>query len=384
MPLSIPAGMTRTHVLQALADLDAGLDHPFGQPTGYELLHEGKRYPLKAVVGLACRYSLGRVLLPEEFSGGEAPGQANFVLRKLGFTIVRKGESETVQDTDAARDWTEQEVRLIVADYFAMLEAELQGGELYKKSEHRKALIPLLGGRSDGSVEFKHQNISSVLVELGLPYVEGYKPRGNYQGLLATEVESFLDQRPGFLEQLAAAPTLNPNSIQQPPSLDLSQINVDPPEKIIAPSRTGKPWLSRRGKRIDFAEKNAADRRLGKLGEEFVYDLERHRNKDAGRDDLALKVQWVAQTIGDGLGFDILSFDEADDSERMLEVKATGLGKFFPFYVTANEVRCSDDIPDKFHLFRVFNMGREPQIYILHGSLKILCQLEPILFRAVI
>ena len=60
-----------------------------------------------------------------------------------------------------------------------------------------------------------------------------------------------------------------------------------------------------------------------------------------GRDDLASRVQWVSQTIGDGLGFDILSFDEADDSRRMLEVKATGLGKFFPFYVIANEVRCS-------------------------------------------
>ncbi len=58
--------------------------------------------------------------------------------------------------------------------------------------------------------------------------------------------------------------------------------------------------------------------------------------------------------------------------------------KFFPFYVIANEVRCSDDIPDQYHLFRLFNMGREPQIYILHGSLKILCQLEPVLFRAVI
>ena len=64
--------------------------------------------------------------------------------------------------------------------------------------------------------------------------------------------------------------------------------------------------------------------------------------------------------------------------------KATGLGNFFPFYMTANEVRCSDDIPDQYHLFRVFNMGRKPQIYILHGSLKMLCQLEPILFRAVI
>ena len=214
--------------------------------------------------------------------------------------------------------------------------------------------------------------------------MRGDKPRGNYQGLLATEVESFLDQRPGFLEQLAAAPTLNPSTIKQPPSLDLSQIIVDPPEKIIAPSHINKPWLSRKGQKIDFAERDAANRKLGKLAEEFVYALERHRLLDVGRDDLALKVQWVAQSIGDGLGFDILSFDEADDSERMLEVKATGLGKFFPFYVTANEVRCSDDIPDQYHLFRVFNMGREPQIYILHGSLKILCQLEPVLFRAVI
>jgi hypothetical protein len=35
MTQSIPAGLTRSHVLQALADLDAGVDHPFGQPTGY-------------------------------------------------------------------------------------------------------------------------------------------------------------------------------------------------------------------------------------------------------------------------------------------------------------------------------------------------------------
>ena len=49
-----------------------------------------------------------------------------------------------------------------------------------------------------------------------------------------------------------------------------------------------------------------------------------------------------------------------------------------------NEVRRSDDIRDQYHLFRVFNMGREPQIFILHGSLEILCQLEPVLFRAVI
>jgi hypothetical protein len=74
MPQSIPKGLTRAAVLQALADLDAGIEHPFGSPTGYEVVHDGRRNAPKAVIGLACRSLLGRVLPPEEFSGGEAPG----------------------------------------------------------------------------------------------------------------------------------------------------------------------------------------------------------------------------------------------------------------------------------------------------------------------
>lgn len=381
MPQSIPAGLTQEHVLRTLADLDAGITHPFGQPTGYELIHDGKRYAPKAVVGLACRYSLGRLLNPEEFSGGEAPGQANFVLRKLGFVVEKKVEEEIEPKT--GKDWTEQEVGLIVTDYFDMLEAELLG-KPFKKSDHRKALAPKLLSRSEGSIEFKHQNVSGVLVELGLPYIEGYKPRGNYQALLATEVEGFLEQHPGFLDKLASAPTLNPVQGQQIISPDFDQIIEAPPEKIISPSATNKPWLSRKARKIDFAERDAANRQLGKLGEQFVYDLERYRLNAAGRDDLAQKVVWASQEIGDGLGFDILSFDEADDSERMLEIKTTGLGKFFPFLVTSNEVRCSEDIPQQYHLFRVFDFGRKPRLYILHGSLRELCQLDPVLYRAVI
>jgi len=37
MPQSIPKGLTRTAVLQALADLDTGIEHTFGSPTGYEV-----------------------------------------------------------------------------------------------------------------------------------------------------------------------------------------------------------------------------------------------------------------------------------------------------------------------------------------------------------
>jgi hypothetical protein len=123
---------------------------------------------------------------------------------------------------------------------------------------------------------------------------------------------------------------------------------------------------------------------MAKLGEEFVVQLERRRLVLAGRDDLAGKVQWVAHTIGDGLGFDVLSFDDLDESERLIEVKTTGLGKFFHFYVTINEVRCSEDMTEKFHLFRVFDFSRMPRVYILTGSLRAKCQLDPIQFRAVI
>jgi hypothetical protein len=57
------------------------------------------------------------------------------------------------------------ELDLIVADYFAMLTAEL-AGEHYSKSEQRAKLRTLIPNRSEGSVEFKHRNISAVLLAL--------------------------------------------------------------------------------------------------------------------------------------------------------------------------------------------------------------------------
>jgi hypothetical protein len=378
MPQSIPPGLTREHVLRALSDLDAGVKHSFGEPTKYELVHQGKRHAPKAVIGLACQHLTGRVLHHNEFSGGEAPGQANYVLRRLGFNVVRKGEEETVP----GEDWSESEVALIVADYFEMLRKELFG-QGYSKTRHRKALGPQLAARSKGSIEFKHANISAVLVGLGLPYIKGYKPRGNYQALLAHAVESYLAMHAKYLDMLAAAPIVSPEKAPVISFADPNQLFAPPPKRIVLPE-PGKPWLTRKPRRIDFAERDAANRHMAKLGEGFVVDLEKARLRVLKRDDLARKVQWVSQTIGDGLGFDILSFDEIDDSERLVEVKTTALGKFFPFYVTANEVRCSEDMAGQYHLYRVFDFSQAPRVYILSGSLRERCRLKPTQFLATI
>lgn len=118
------------------------------------------------------------------------------------------------------------------------------------------------------------------------------------------------------------------------------------------------------------------------MGEEFALWYERERLAAVGRDDLAAKVRWVARDIGDGLGFDILSFDAADGSEAYVEVKATGLGKYFPFLVTDLELRCSEDVGERFLLYRVFDAGRRPRLYTLRGPLGRNCELQPTLYRA--
>ena len=98
-------------------------------------------------------------------------------------------------------------------------------------------------------------------------------------GILATAVEGFLDRHPGFLGQLVAAPTLNPAQVRPLVSPDLDRIIEAPPEAV-APTSTSRPWLSLKVRMIDFAELDAANRRLGKLGEQFVFDLERYRFDD--------------------------------------------------------------------------------------------------------
>jgi hypothetical protein len=210
MPQSIPKGLTAEHVLRAMAELDAGPDHPFGTPTGYEVVHEGRRYPPKAVIGLAVRHLHGQLLPPEAFSGGEAPGQANYVLRRLGFTVEKKGEPDEPESRPV--DWTADEVRLIVADYLDMLRMDL-ADRPFRKASHNQALRESLNARSEGSVEFKHQNISAVLLDKGMPYLDGYKPAKNYQKrLLPQAVEDYLAAHAELHEQIASSPVLNPTT----------------------------------------------------------------------------------------------------------------------------------------------------------------------------
>jgi hypothetical protein len=273
------------------------------------------------------------------------------------------------------RDWSRLEAELIVADYFAMLRASL-AGEPIDKTKHRQALKPLLSDRSDGSIEFKHQNISAVLINFDQPYLAGYKPRMNYQALLEQVVLEFLESDRALQDSWRNSPVLSPTNRPAIEDVPVDQLFVPAPEWVVSQGSSrvaGEP----RAVRLDFVQRDAGNRVMGRLGEEWVLEVEQRRLQDVeGRRDLAHKVEWVADTRGDGLGYDIASF-EGNGAPRLIEVKTTGLGREFPFYVTANEVRVSRTQSRNFWLYRVFGFSESPRLYTLNGALDDVCRLEP-------
>lgn len=96
-----------------------------------------------------------------------------------------------------AEVWSDQEIDHIVADYFAMLTDELVGRSFNKAARNRD--LQAVIDRSKGSIEFKHQNISAVLLGLGQPWIEGYKPAANFQNALVDGVLRWLEARPEWL-----------------------------------------------------------------------------------------------------------------------------------------------------------------------------------------
>jgi hypothetical protein len=100
---------------------------------------------------------------------------------------ARREITRPMVDGISGTDWRPEELHAIVADYFDMLAADLSG-QPYVKSRHRALLVSKLG-RSNGSIEFKYQNISAVLDELGAQWIPGYKPAKNYQNTIFDAID---------------------------------------------------------------------------------------------------------------------------------------------------------------------------------------------------
>lgn len=273
------------------------------------------------------------------------------------------------------QDWTPEEVKLIVEDYFEMLLFELNHKK-YNKTSHRKSLIPLLNKRSDGSVEFKHQNISAALINMGLPYIDGYKPRFRYQKkLLEKQISEYIKYHRLVLErnfENFANETVLPKS----KILSYDDVLEDAPETSLVEER--EPLY--RPIRVNYLEKEQNNRRLGEQGESFVIEYEKLRLINAGKDSLSEKIEWVSKDLGDGLGYDILSRNN-NGTDRYIEVKTTKLAKETPIYISKTEIGFASKEEKNFYLYRVFDFDTQPKLFIKNGKYESFCEVTPQIYK---
>ncbi|MEO7004351.1 MAG: DUF3883 domain-containing protein [Acidobacteriaceae bacterium] len=258
-----------------------------------------------------------------------------------------------------------------------MLALELNG-QRYNKTEYAEALMRKLDNRSRGSVEFKHCNISAVLLELGCPNIIGYKPRSNYQLELLDVVES---QLTGNLIVDSAA-----QAAVERPAIEIAVsgsrtvwVAAPKPTKVRETAAGYAPNFL--PVRHDYLAREARNRSLGRAGELFVLDLESRRLRAEGKKALSERVEHVAASQGDGLGYDILSF-ESDGRERLIEVKTTAFGELTPFYVSRNEIARSNADADKYQLYRLFDFREKPKAFQLSGPIEKHCMLDPVTYLA--
>ncbi len=269
------------------------------------------------------------------------------------------------------RDWSDSENDAIVEDYFNMLHSELKG-QPYNKTKHRNILRRQLDDRSKGSVEFKHQNISFILFEMGIPFISGYKPRKNVQSTLSDAISKYLDQHRDLRLLISKISDAAP---EVPTVSDILSVLEDRPKSLYK-SSDSIPSDHRNPTGINFFEREAQNRKLGDAGEKFVIEFERERLIHEGKESLADKVEHVAVSEGPVAGFDILSFDKTG-KDRYIEAKTTKYGKYAPFYVTPNELKFSENYSSQYYLYRLYKFGESPRMFLLQGDLNSQCILKP-------
>lgn len=274
------------------------------------------------------------------------------------------------------KPWSREEVDAIISDYFHMLRLSLLGQKV-NKSAHRRVLQGKLYGRSEKAIDMKHQNISAVLIELGAMPLVGYRGLPNYQNLLMEVVSERLEQDHALDKAALDAVSRSAEPVLAP---DYSRILVPPPKPPNGVQEERPPFARIAVKR-DYVERESRNRSLGEAGELLVMNYEAHRLRRDGKPRLAEKIDHVSRTKGDGLGYDVLSY-ELDGRERFIEVKTTAFAETTPFFISANEVRFSEEFAAQFHLYRLFAFRDDPKMFQIAGSIRSSCRLDPANYRA--
>lgn len=136
----------------------------------------------------------------------------------------------------------------------------------------------------------------------------------------------------------------------------------------------------------DYGLQDSKNKKLGLEGELLVLEREIQALRSIGRHDLADKVVHVSEVEGDGAGHDVRSYDEAGNP-KFIEIKTTKGSALTPFFISPNELAFSNQHPDNYFLYRVYEFDAETRsgkVFVLNGDLLKQISLAPTQYKATI
>lgn len=157
------------------------------------------------------------------------------------------------------------------------------------------------------------------------------------------------------IDELTNENTVIPASAKKPEDFEGIYTKSGHTEKNTKSAGTRKTGA----RKTDFDALNKKKKTVGTLGEILVYNDEVDRVADLG---VAKEVDHKAVTEGDGLGYDILSYDD-QGNKIYIEVKTTESNKPEGFYLTPKEKTVCESNPAAYKLYRVYNLNKSAGTY---------------------
>jgi hypothetical protein len=131
------------------------------------------------------------------------------------------------------------------------------------------------------------------------------------------------------------------------------KVNPENKEKVKLP----------KARKVFWEKINQHRNNIGKAGELLVFELEKNKLYEMGKPELVAKIVHVAVELGDGLGYDIKSFDE-DENEIFIEVKSS-VKDNGDMFLSRNELNTIKEKDEKYYIYRISNLDIDEKSYDL-------------------
>ena len=121
----------------------------------------------------------------------------------------------------------------------------------------------------------------------------------------------------------------------------------------------------------NFEKINQRNFEKGNKAEELVLEYEKIRLAELGYSNLINTIEHVSKTKGDGLGYDILSYDVIDGNivPIYIEVKGTTMDENSPFDISRNELDVAKIHGKNYKIYRISSLGDNvAKCFIIDGE----------------